>query len=413
MAITINQYPLGTTIMPVFNPIEYDISSTNVAQTNFKFVCDIYAAGATVPIRLKQFPNPSNNYTTFDVSSAIKPYLTRNAWGYSDAGGFYDCSNSYNNFTIKFGEEYGASSAIVVYPNLTTDSARYALNGSFSFLDYIALHYKFYTLGTTARYFLTSKRSFDVTTTDKFQLYFANGNVAGQTAYNVNCKSYNSSGTLLQTLVFGTSLGTNNKMQRVTVGPYDLNNLTGGELRYSITTALPFVTSSVSYYDVYITESGGAQISEKMRFNVVDDCNPHTTVKLIFQNKYGAYDSFSFKNANDKKVSIQRSEYKKRLGAWNGTGFEYNYSDRGRASYNIVAQDSIHLRSEWITEAESTWLEELLTSPDVRIEDTTYADYVPVVITSSNYDYKKYSKDGLFNLELDIEYSFNRTRQQW
>lgn len=412
MAITINGNPIGTTVMPVWNPIEYDISSNNTAQSNFKYVVDIYAAGATSPIRKKQPPDPTNGYCVFDIASVVKDYMGRNAWGYTDTV-FNDCSSSYNNFTVKFGEEYGASSAITVYPDLTTDSSRFAINGAFSHPEYVAIAYKNYTLGTVARKFLTSRSTIDVTTTDKYQLYFLNGNTTGTTVYNIVCKSYNSSGTLLQTLEFGTPFSTNNKMQRVCVGPEQLNAMTGGELRYSITTAQPFVSASVSYYTVEAVESGLGKISETKRFNVVEDCNTHTTYTLMFQNKFGGYDSFAFKSASDKKEMLMRTEYKRRLGAWSGTSYNYDYTDRGRAVQNTFVQDGLHLRSDWLTENESAWLSELISSGDVYILDTASASYIPVMITTNNYEQKEYEKDGLFSLEIDIEYSTNRVRQAW
>ena len=412
MAININQYPNGTVIVAGYNPIEYSLDSTNVAQTNFQFVCDVYPAGATAPTRLKQPANPTNNYCVFDIQSVVKSYLGRDRWGYSDTA-WNTCTNSFNNFTVKFGEEYGASSAITVYPNLTTHSSLYAVNGSFDFFDFVNVPYKTNQLLNSTRKFLTSRSSVNVTIDEKYQLYVLNGTSGASQAYNVVCKSYNSAGTLQQTLEFGTDQPYQTKVQRVCVGAYDLNNLTGSETRYSITTAQPFVTSSIAYYDVYICNSSKTQISETKRFYVVNDCNPHTTYKLIFQNKYGGYDGFKFYSSSDKVTNVTRLEMKKRLGAWSGTAYQYNFTDRGRTNYSNLVQKGMHMRSDWLTESESTWLEELLTSTDVLLEDSTNGAYIPVVITSNTYNEKKYSKDGLFNIEIDIEYSVNSISQTW
>jgi hypothetical protein len=49
----------------------------------------------------------------------------------------------------------------------------------------------------------------------------------------------------------------------------------------------------------------------------------------------------------------------------------------------------------------------------VRIYNTTYTGYIPVTIKSDNYSEKTYAKDGLFSLELDVEFSVPVNGQTW
>ena len=130
MAITIQQSFL---MDPAFNAINWVVSSTNTAQANFEYICDIsitgqtFAGGAT-SLRLKTPADPVYGRGVFNIAPIVRKYLT------GDIGdtifGFQQCSNSIKEYTLQFGELYGASSGIIAYPNLTSSTAKYAFNAS-------------------------------------------------------------------------------------------------------------------------------------------------------------------------------------------------------------------------------------------------------------------------------------------
>ena len=71
MAITIYNTP--NAYAPVYNQMIFTLSSTNVAQSNFRYIADIYVNGSSDYTRLEVGRNPSNNYGTFDVAGAVAP----------------------------------------------------------------------------------------------------------------------------------------------------------------------------------------------------------------------------------------------------------------------------------------------------------------------------------------------------
>ena len=71
MAITINSTP--DSFSSLHAPLWFVVSSNNTAQTNFKFVCDIYISG-TLVTRLKSFPQPTSTKGIFDVAAVIRDY---------------------------------------------------------------------------------------------------------------------------------------------------------------------------------------------------------------------------------------------------------------------------------------------------------------------------------------------------
>lgn len=410
MAISITDSP-AYGAMPVYNPIGYSVSSTNTAQANFKYVCDVYPAGATAPIRKKQPADPNNGYCYFDIAGILKSYITSDPANGSTYT-FADCTNSYKLYTVKFSEEYGASSATTVYPNLATASG-VAWNGALPFDEWAEnAMANYYTAGST-RKFLTSHPGsaatpIKIASQEAYSLYFLNGDT---TAYSVAITTYNSSDVVQNIVVFQSGFSTVSKMLRLGVGLLDLEAIDGSETGFTATNGLPVISASVDYYTITLSSITSSQISAAMRFKVVEHCSKYTTYRVQFLNKQGGYDMFTFTGAPKKTSTIERDHFKKRLGAWSGNQYLYDSLNRSKTQHNTIIQDSIKLVSGWISEAESTWLEELVSSPDVSFIDSN-GNYIPCNVIDSNYEYKTQARDVLFNLELTIQPSFNRYRQQ-
>jgi hypothetical protein len=63
----------------------------------------------------------------------------------------------------------------------------------------------------------------------------------------------------------------------------------------------------------------------------------------------------------------------------------------------------MHLISDWVSQQDSDWMQQLIASTSVYIESN--GGYFPVTITNSNYDFKILSADKLWNVEIDIDIS--------
>jgi hypothetical protein len=111
-----------------------------------------------------------------------------------------------------------------------------------------------------------------------------------------------------------------------------------------------------------------------------------------------------------KNTNIKRNTYKSNPNQWSGTNYSYSTTSRGLSQYETILDDAITINSDWITEAESIWLEQLVTSPDVYIYDGN--NLVSVNITDSSYQTKYEASQQLFNLVVSFTYSQNRKRQR-
>ena len=121
MSVSITTQP--NTLNTVYTKLIYNITSTNINLPQYKFVCDIEDVDGNLISRLKQ-PANSQNIAVFDVSVPLRPKLTFDRTLYiedpiASAGSqsFDNGIDSYKQFSIKFGEEYGTSpsSSVTLY----------------------------------------------------------------------------------------------------------------------------------------------------------------------------------------------------------------------------------------------------------------------------------------------------------
>lgn len=135
MAVTVVQQP--TSPNAADSSLLYSVSSTNTAQPQFIYICDIYESGSSELLsRMTQVPN-SNTSATFKVSDVVRSTLQykdykKQSLGVGTvslvSGTTYSTENevdvtSSRVFTFKFGEAYGTSisSSLTYYPDLTSE----------------------------------------------------------------------------------------------------------------------------------------------------------------------------------------------------------------------------------------------------------------------------------------------------
>ena len=404
MAITILQQPV--TVQPAFNNLVYKVSSDNTAQTNFKYIADIIINGQS--FRMAIFPNPTYDTGTFNIATIVRNYVQRDI----DKGtyGFQENVNSKNEVFVRFGEEYAG----VVYPTLTTSNTTLVWNGVLDFLPAANYTKANYVMSSTPINYLTTMPSSGVVRDSEDAWLYALTETSG-VVYHAKVITYDSNGSIIQTVKvnnpFQAVSSTNSKYLRFGCGTNNLNLIASSGITDG--GAQPIITSSVAKYDITFQKFDGTAVSNTHTFLVDNTCTKNNVYRLHFLNRLGGYDSFSFIRASKKNITVQRSNYRQIVGAdTSATAWGYSTKDRGQTTYNSRSNESISIKSDWITEATNDWLKELITSVDVYLDDATYG-LVPINIVNSSYDLKQTVTDRLWNLDIQFVYSndnYSQTR---
>jgi hypothetical protein len=391
MAITIVTQPSQYT--PIYNGAFFTCTSDNVTEPSFSFIFDIYVDAALLT-RHRIAPRPTDGLGIFDAGKIIESLITHDPL--TDIDSEFLNNASYKKFQVKIGEEVETGGAMVLTADLATSSNVYAFNGTLRYRDFVAFDHTDYLLGNANRKFITDSGIPTIGLGERAWLYSMNSTPASYD--KIVIKTYDSSGTLLDTFTNTNTLNDNgddnDRFIRAAVGPFHIINQQGaGSL------------DGVSYYTVQAQTAVSGAMSEVKRFNLVDHCTRYTPIRIHFLNRFGAFDSFTF-------ITVSRTTFEKKTKTFTRSQ-NYNpaVSDRMKTVTSTEETEKILVNSDWLTESESLWLEQLLSSPVIFQEFNN--ELIPVVCTTSNYQTRKTEVDKLFNLQLEFEYTYTNIRQRY
>lgn len=405
MGITINQSPALYT--PVYNPMRFVITSTNSAQANFNYIVDVYTSGVSGYTRLLFPPDPTTGRAAPDIQAVLEAQIT---FDLSDTTyNFQRCTNSIKAYEVKFGEQYGALGNIQDYEDLTVTGLKYAWNGVVSPNVFRTFDYTLYTMGAGSAC-LTSKPNdlyFTSTSSEHDWLYFIND--TSGSVYFSKVRTYDVNDNLLGTYLIENADQVSSsylmKLQRAAVGTADLNAAT----LYS--GSQPVITSSVEKYIVNLTNFAQSVNSEEYTYHKECQWRGQSPITIHFLNRLGGFDTFNFRLSRKKYSDIERDKLQKNLGSLSGTSWSYASQDRGIKVYNTQITDRWSIESDWINEAQSTWLQELIESPEVYYHDGT--SLIPVDVKNGTTELKNIKgMNRLFSLSMEMEFANKRWTQR-
>jgi hypothetical protein len=112
-------------------------------------------------------------------------------------------------------------------------------------------------------------------------------------------------------------------------------------------------------------------------------------------NKYGVWDSYSFKLLSQDTGDINSVYYEKMPGDWSGSKYLYALNNGEKRTLIKRIEDRLILNSDWMKEAVQNWLvAELYESPVVYL-DLGLGSLELLNVTNNNYIKKQKIKDGL------------------
>ena len=181
-----------------------------------------------------------------------------------------------------------------------------------------------------------------------------------------------------------------------------------------------FVTAdSVSYYEFRVVTGGGVRMSSKYRINLnCPTLKAYKPIRLAWLNQWGAWDYYTFKMKSSQSISTKKTKYQQLAGTWNESTYKVNGYKGGNKTFRVNATEKIKMNTDFVSEAESEWFQELINSPEVYLLDEYQADayttisvsvlnkYVtPVILTTSAWKKKTKANDKLIQYTFEVEKS--------
>ena len=406
MAFTILQQP--QTYTPVYNDINFVVNSSNNGQPNFNYIFDVKINGVLIS-RHRIPARPDNGYGLFNAKRIAETYITQSI--NFDQITVTNSSESILALVIECREEYTGHAANDSL--LATSTAVFCWNavlGYSAWVNYNVYQFRQMTNELNTSSLLSDNFINKIKLTEKAFISVLVGEANAVDFLSVVC--YNILNVAIKyTYVLNPFSAVSNTASRfitLPAGPVNLNQILNANLNATTQNQGNIIPSTTAWYE--IKTIGNSAISKSYRYNITEVCSKHTPVRLHFLNRLGGWDSFTFDLLNTTQSNIERKEYRQNLGGFVGSTYSYDIKDRSATIFDTQIKTIQTLNSNWITDLEATWLEQLLTSPDVYMEVGTQLQAVN--ITDSSYLQKKVVNDQLFNLTVTIEKSFIKHRQR-
>lgn len=399
MAITVEHTPLD--FMPVYNPIEFSFSSDNVAEPAFQYLADVYVDAVKIA-RFRLDPEPDFDAGLVDISEVLRSQIQSVLCSLTSDKGIFDVKDSTVEYELKIGEAYEVAGVPTEFPDLAVetgiayfgalkgrDFVDYSKNPSAPQVDSIfstnAPRIQNIDIGEFGCLQLLTESS---TTVTKLVIEVFTGGLSvihEVTTAIVNTNAY----------AFASSPGLINLI--------DPSN-------FVVPPVQPIITSTNTKYTVEVVLSTGT--TEKFTFNISPNCTKYDGVRLWWLNREGGFDSFTFELVSRSSVQIQRKSMKrtpKRLKA--DLSVEYSKADRTNVNYCNISRDFMLINSNWLTQEESAWLEELADSSEIYWEDD--GELISVhEISDAGYEVRKRQNEQIFNQQFTLKFSEDNVRQE-
>ena len=410
MAITYIQTPQLWT--PINNDMIYYVQTNS--DINFLFL-EIWVQ-STIVGRVKLVVN-DNGFAYCDVKQFLNSFL-KNDQMFFEFDVFWKALNDesyYINYQVKCVE--------TVLGTSYDDTVRYAFNGQVSFIDFVEFSQPRYTTTDDQTKFLTSSPR--TLTTDFERTNFLSYIDGVNPATKIRLKLYESSATIptgvyefvipdesalagiiaISRASFGADFvyweDVSEAWETVastweTIGGYLIN---------------PFVTGA----EITLLDAEGAEVSETFKFIYNDYCSKYDKTNIYWQNSLGGFDSYTFNKVKRKRYNLERKSIQTYPYNFTPTGYSQhtnNMFNLSNQNYFTNYTEGLVLNSDLLTDIEHEWFWELIKAHSIYVEEEINGViyYVPATIKDTNYEPKQHIVDGLQNVQIELQYSYDNIK---
>ena len=448
-AVSIDQKPLYRTL-PIGQQVIFSVSNPSIVATMFKvkFVAEVYVSTTSITWGASQLigsfkttPNAAG-VGMFDfrpvLETFVKPDHEPSFWGafkgtLSNQNMFpihlidkYSLSNnSIKYFAIRFLVEYSTTeTGAVVTPTNEVDSNQYTMfNGVLQYDDILTksifgdygYNLQDFELTDNDSKFLTNAPTTQYARlTDYGTLPFLNYEPLSTDDVDwIRIIYYDSDGVAIpgttENILNQTGVGGSSVLGNATTKLSYFGAFPGNLQNWSSNFATA-VAADLSYYTV---QAQTPNLSQLYTINILcPNLRGYEAVRLTWLNQWGTWDYYTFNMKSTKSIKTKRISYTQQEGTWNESTFRISDYKGGKKNFKVNSTERIKISTDFVTEAEAVWFEELINSNEVYILQGFQGDVVntitnkyiePVTLRTSSYTIKTKANDKIIQYSFEIE----------
>ena len=295
---------------------------------------------------------------------------------------------------------------------------KYVFNGAIPWIDMPFYDQTDYTLDNTSGLWLTDQPlNFTCTLGQDLWLNFKDVGIA----LNKRVYFINDDGDVFYKSVSGIEY-----MKGVAVGPNNYGSLT------LVSGTAPLVKQDTKYYTVTYRDGAPGFVDPKsVSYKVnIDTRTLISESHILFLDRMGSWSSFAFQLKSYEKGTIKRDTYNKDVpGYVTSSQWKYKTYEQGQVNFNTQVVKTFDLNTNWMSEAEGTYFQQLLTSPQTYVKNVVYritedldnlydesgciihipesTEYVSCNVLNTNFEVFKQRNNNLIKQSIQVRLSNN------
>lgn len=132
------------------------------------------------------------------------------------------------------------------------------------------------------------------------------------------------------------------------------------------------------------------------------DCTRYEPMRLTFVNKFGAFQDLYFTKKSSENLSIKTNEYKAAIIDYDN--LSYDTAQHQQQTYDLIANESIVLNSDFISEDNNEYIKQLMMSEQVWLTKLNNIDNViPVKLNTKSLQIKTSVNDRLIQYTIELQ----------
>lgn len=392
------------------------ISSAS-GQTDLRYVVELFDAQNNAKLfEGKVVPEPSNKYMYFNVAPIIRNNFFEEYWsenGISTAHVFdfsdakYFNPNQRAQFYYRIGTDYSgittlneASGSVIltnVRPKLK--NRRWSRKSISQDVDN-----KWQTDRKPVSILSNNSDNFFIAWRYQIDDFLPSGNLLlGYEEYDAGGNLLNTNENTFPNTIVGET-GQESRNCIINIGPDSIDRLIGNSPDLNV----------CAYYVAYIKYEIGAT-EYRLDFRINKNCeNKYESIPIHFYNRFGVVDTLQFNLVSRTTMDVERKSYNQRDYRFSSSSVLYTDSSasgttvfrENKINYNATYNYTMKLTSDFLDDQDWEWLEDLILSPRIYMEEDGYM--YPVTIKATNYEISKYINNRLRPLEIEIEFNSPR-----
>ena len=293
---------------------------------------------------------------------------------------------------------------------------KYVFNGAIPWIDMPFYDQTDYTLDNTSGLWLTDQpTTFSCTPGQDLWLNIKDPNINT----NPRITFISDDGSVFRKTLTGADY-----IKGLAVGPNNYGSLT------LVSGTAPLVKPTTQSYEMYYSNGVfHAQKSIKYKINI-DRRVLISESHILFLDRMGSWGSFAFQLKSYEKGTIKRDTYNKDVpGYVTSSQWKYKTYEQGQVNFNTQVVKTYDLNTNWMSEAEGTYFQQLLTSPQTYVKNVVYritedldnlydesgciihipesTEYVSCNVLNTNFEVYKQRNNNLIKQSIQVRLSNN------